>query len=68
MKYTLEPLNEGQSMNASVECEGTIKKAKIRAQSIAYGLARVLTGCSITCRVHHDEKSFIVTPQGRVIT
>lgn len=67
MKFILEPLNEGQSMNAQVQCKGTEATATARARLIAYKLALVLEGCSITCRITTESgKSFVVFPNGRI--
>jgi hypothetical protein len=75
--FSLEPLNEGQEMNARVWHKGTVKSAVNTAATMVTHLHTALPGCSITVRVRRESKSVnhytdeawgrIVMPSGLVL-
>ena len=68
MKYRLEPLNEGQSMNCVVPCNSNRRVAISKAFNIACALQQYLTGATITCRVSREKcQTLVVDHLGGVI-
>lgn len=51
MKYTLEPLNEGEGMNARTVFFGTRQEACQKAFLIASTMQQLLPDCTITCQM-----------------
>ena len=57
MTFIIEPLNEGQEMNARTRFEGDLKQVLGRAYTIACEMTGLLPDCTITARVRLESKS-----------
>ena len=57
MTFIIEPLNEGQEMNAMSRFQGNLRQVLGRASTIACEMTRLLPDCTITVRVRRESKS-----------